>query len=164
VQELYQRAPERDHPLFQGSLFLGIVMDELQDHYRLGDFLIRNLFGIDRESGGFLVGAHLREHQTVQFHLRDAETASDDLRAMLSQYLTEHDPTSAQGALLFSCVGRGSYLYGHPDHDTGLFSEHLGPVPLGGFFCNGEIGQVGAATYLHGYTSSFGIFRPRFPE
>lgn len=164
LQELYERAPERDKGLFQQSLFLGIVMDELQENYRLGDFLIRNLFGIDRESGGFLVGAHLREHQTVQFHLRDAQTASDDLRAMLAQYLTDADPTAAQGALLFSCLGRGSYLYGHADHDTGLFSEHLGPVPLGGFFCNGEIGQVGAATYLHGYTSSFGIFRPRDPE
>lgn len=161
VQELYQRAPERDKQLFQQSLFLGIVMDELQTRHRLGDFLIRNLHGIDRENGGFLIGAMLREHQTVQFHLRDAQTASDDLREMLAQYLSEHDPARAQGALLFSCQGRGSYLYGHEDHDTGLFSEHLGPVPLGGFFCNGEIGPVAGATYLHGYTSSFGIFRPR---
>ncbi len=161
LQELYERAPEKDRALFNRSLFLGIVMDELQDEYRLGDFLIRNLYGIDRDRGGLLVGAPLREHQTVQFHLRDAETAGDDLRSMLSQYLAEHDPARAQGALLFSCVGRGSYLYGRPDHDTGIFSEYLGPVPLGGFFCNGEIGQVGGATYLHGYTSSFGIFRSK---
>ena len=161
LQELYERADPGDRELFQRSLFLGVVMDELQEEHRLGDFLIRNLYGIDRESGGFLVGSALREHQTVQFHLRDAQTASDDLRAMLAQYLTEHNPASAHGALLFSCLGRGSYLYGQPDHDTGLFSEHLGPVPLGGFFCNGEIGPVSGATYLHGYTSSFGIFRPR---
>jgi small ligand-binding sensory domain FIST len=61
---------------------------------------------------------------------------------------------------MFSCVGRGQHLYGEPDHDSRMFRQHLGPVPLGGFFCNGEIGPVRTRTYLHGYTSSFGIFRP----
>jgi small ligand-binding sensory domain FIST len=52
---------------------------------------------------------------------------------------------------------------GRRNFDTGVFREHLGEVPVGGFFCNGEIGPVGGATFLHGYTSSFGLFRPRDP-
>ncbi len=160
LQDLYARANDHDQTLFQGSLFLGIVMDELQGEYRMGDFLIRNLMGAERETGALYIGAMLRENQTVQFHLRDAGAASDDLRNMLSTYLSEHDPAQAEGALLFSCLGRGVGLYGVPDHDTDLFREFVGPLPLGGFFCNGEIGQVGGGTYVHGYTSSFGIFRP----
>jgi len=58
-------------------------------------------------------------------------------------------------------LGRGSHLYGQPDHDTDMFRRHLGEVPLGGFFCNGEIGDVHGRTYLHGYTSSFALFRRR---
>ncbi len=160
LQELYSRANGHDQQLFNGSLFLGLVMDELAGEYKLGDFLIRNLMGVDREHGAVYIGAMLREHQTVQFHLRDAGTASDDLRNMLGMYLAEHEPRHAEGALLFSCLGRGAGLFGAPDHDTDLFREFVGPVPLGGFFCNGEIGQVGGGTYVHGYTSSFGIFRP----
>lgn len=160
LQDLYSRADEHDQRLFQTSLFIGLVMDELQTEYKVGDFLIRNLLGADRASGGLYVGALLRDHQTVQFHLRDASTASDDLRNMLGMYLAEHEPRHAEGALLFSCLGRGAGLFGAPDHDTDLFREFVGPVPLGGFFCNGEIGQVGGGTYVHGYTSSFGIFRP----
>ena len=70
---------------------------------------------------------------------------------------------SPSGALLFSCLGRGEGLYGRPNFDTEIFQEHLGNVPVGGFFCNGEVGPVGGTTFLHGYTSSFGLFRPRKP-
>ena len=65
------------------------------------------------------------------------------------------------GALLFSCLGRGTGLYGTPDHDTTAFGRRLGPVPLGGFFCNGEIGPVHGKTFLHGYTSAFALFHAR---
>ncbi len=62
------------------------------------------------------------------------------------------------GALVFSCLGRGRHLYGEEGHDSRLFTEVVGPVALGGFFCNGEIGPVQGNTYLHGYTSSFALF------
>ena len=55
-------------------------------------------------------------------------------------------------------------LYGSPDHDTDMFREKVGQMPLTGFFCNGEIGPVGGITFLHGYTSSFGVFRTRYPD
>jgi small ligand-binding sensory domain FIST len=65
----------------------------------------------------------------------------------------------AHGALMFSCVGRGAGLYGRPNHDLDTLQAQLGPIPVGGFFCNGEIGPVHGRTFLHGYTSCFGLFR-----
>ncbi len=161
LRELFQQMDERDKELAQHSLFLGVVMDELEDDPQLGDFLIRNILGVDARMGALAVGEMLKEGQIVQFHLRDAETSSQDLDAMLSQYVAEGVRAKGAGALLFQCLGRGEYLYGRPDHDTDMFRDKVGDIPLTGFFCNGEIGQVGGSTYLHGYTSSFGIFRPK---
>ena len=163
LRELFHSLDERDSQLAQHSLFLGVVMDEFNDDPKLGDFLIRNIIGLDARRGALAVGEHLKEGQTVQFHLRDAETSSHDLDAMLTQYTADGVQTSGAGALLFQCLGRGSYLYGRADHDTDMFRDKVGAVPLTGFFCNGEIGQVAGSTYLHGYTSSFGIFRSKTP-
>lgn len=161
LRQLFTDLNERDKQLAQHSLFLGVVMDEFNDEPKLGDFLIRNIIGLDARKGALAVGEYLKEGQIVQFHLRDAETSSQDLNDMLSQYSADGVQTAGTGALLFQCLGRGEYLYGRPDHDTGMFREKVGDIPLAGFFCNGEIGQVGGSTYLHGYTSSFGIFRPK---
>ncbi len=162
LKELFQTMNERDQDLMRHSLFLGVVMDELLDEPRQGDFLIRNVVGMDDRSGSLGIGEMLKEGQMVQFHLRDAETSAQDLNAVLERYAVDNRENQVQGALLFSCLGRGQYLYGRPNHDTDLFREKLGEVPLGGFFCNGEIGPVSGVTFLHGYTSSFGIFRPKY--
>ncbi|MDA1128523.1 MAG: FIST C-terminal domain-containing protein [Chloroflexi bacterium] len=161
LRSMVPELPERDRELLGHSLFLGVVMDELVDHPLQGDFLIRNVMGMDGSSGGLAIGEMLKEGQLVQFHLRDAETSTDDLMAVLSRYAGDNRENEIPGALLFSCLGRGEYLYGKPNHDTDLFREKLGEVPLGGFFCNGEIGPVSGTTFLHGYTSSFGLFRPK---
>ena len=159
LQELYDRATPKDQELFRSSLFLGIEMQSAQSEYHQGDFLVRNLIGGDEEAGALAVAAPLHEGQVVQFHLRDAGTAHEDLE----QHLKRAEPyaASARGALLFSCLGRGMHLFGEPGHDSRLFHNHLGPVPLTGFFGNGEIGPVQQRTFLHGYTSAFGIFRTR---
>ncbi|MEC7640637.1 MAG: FIST C-terminal domain-containing protein, partial [Nitrospinota bacterium] len=157
LEELLENANDRDRQLIRTALFLGIEMDPLGDDPKQGDFLIRNLIGADRESGAISIGAALREGQLVQFHLRDKVMSAEDLNLLLSKY--SETVQGAKGALLFSCLGRGEHLYGKPNHDSKLFMDKLGNVPLGGFFCNGEIGPVGNSTYLHGYTSSFGIFR-----
>ena len=161
LRNMFETLPERDRGLLQNSLFLGVVMDELIDSPVQGDFLIRNVVGMDQATGGLAIGEMLKEGQLVQFHLRDAETSTDDLQAVLTRYADEHRENDIPGALLFSCLGRGQYLYGKPNHDTDLFRDKLGDVPLGGFFCNGEIGPVSGTTFLHGYTSSFGLFRPK---
>jgi len=152
---------ERDRELLGNSLFLGVVMDELIENPVQGDFLIRNVVGMDSNNGGLAIGEMLKEGQLVQFHLRDAETSADDLVAVLDRYADENRENEIPGALLFSCLGRGQYLYGRANHDTDMFRDKLGAVPLGGFFCNGEIGPVSGTTFLHGYTSSFGLFRPK---
>ena len=160
LRELFSSSSEQDQQLMQHSLFLGVVMDDLIDEPRQGDFLIRNIIGLDGRTGTMAVGEMLHEGQRVQFHLRDAITSAEDLSSLLTRYASEERGRPNEGALLFSCLGRGQYLYGRPDHDTDMFRDKVGSIPLGGFFCNGEIGQVSGTTFLHGYTSSFGIFRP----
>lgn len=163
VQALYEvleSMSDREQKLAQHSLMLGVVMDEFKDTFQPGDFLIRNILGLEPNTGALLVGESLRNERTIQFHVRDGNTSSEDLRNLLKLYRDEHSEPVA-GALLFSCLGRGHTLYGIPNHDSDCFKEYLGgTVPLSGFFCSGEIGPVGGTTFLHGYTSSFGLFRP----
>lgn len=157
LRGLYDTLDARDQSLFRHSLFVGLEMDESSVEYRPGEFLVRNLAGLDPDSGAIVVAARVRQWQVVQFLLRDARTAEHDLSELLDRYCAGR--AAPAGALLFSCLGRGMHLFGRPDHDTDLFRDRVGAVPLGGFFCNGEIGPVGGHTFLHGYTSAFGLFR-----
>jgi len=162
VRALFESATSRDRQLIERSLFLGIEMRPDLSHYGRGDFLIRNLMGVDADTGAMAIAAPLREGLVVQFHVRDAQTSAEDLEERLVRYRADRDGLAAPaGALLFSCLGRGAWLYGVPDHDSDAFRRHIGAVPLGGFFCNGEIGPVERRAFLHGYTSAFGLFRPR---
>jgi len=139
------------------ALHLGIVIDELGSHFERGDFLVRNLIGADQQAGAVAIGDVVQEGQTVQFHLRDAKSASDDLHVLLATDRTKHH-SPPLGALLFSCCGRGEGLFGQPHHDSGAVQERLGPIPTAGFFAQGEIGPVGGRNFLHGYTASVVIF------
>jgi small ligand-binding sensory domain FIST len=157
LEKIHESLSPAEKKLVRHSLFVGVVMDESRQAYEQGDFLIRNLMGIDPESGAIAVATPLRDNQVVQFHLRDAETSADDVDEMLAK----SSSTGTAGALLFSCLGRGAMLYGHTNHDSDAFRRNVGDLPIGGFFCNGEIGPVGGRTFVHGYTSSFGLIRPR---
>lgn len=168
LQETVQQLNSADRQLVRTSLFAGMVMNEFKENPEPGDFLIRNILGIDPRTGAIAIGDRLRPGQRLQFHLRDAQTSAEDLRHVLERYrqtyragVEEGSKTDGgpKGALLFSCLGRGSYLYGEPNHDTEVFQRLVGDLPMGGFFCNGEIGPVGGTTFLHGYTSVFALFR-----
>ena len=159
LSELYASVDERDRELMRHSLFLGLEMRAEQIEYDPRELLVRNLVSADEESGALVIGAHLRPMTVAQFVVRDARTAEQDLQRMLERHRRAVAARPPAGALLFSCVGRGAGLFGCADHDTALFEKSLGPAPLGGFFCNGEIGPVGDATFLHGYTSAFALFR-----
>jgi small ligand-binding sensory domain FIST len=163
LQELIPTLSEADRELLSRALSLGVAVDELALEQQHGDFLIRNIIGVDPEAGALVIGERLRDGQTVQFHVRDAGTSAADLDELLGRLAKATRPAPACGALLFSCLGRGEHLYGRADHDTDLFRERVGDLPLGGFFCNGEIGPVAGATRVHGFTSSFGIFSPARP-
>jgi small ligand-binding sensory domain FIST len=160
LRELFETLSPPDKKLFRTALHVGIEMTGERLEYRAGDFLIRNVMGADPDTGAVAIGALPRPYQALQFHLRDARTAAEDLAACLDRYRSESGADRPAGAVLFSCLGRGAQLFGRPNHDSDLFRERIGQVPVGGFFCNGEIGPVGGTTFVHGYTSSFGLFRP----
>lgn len=162
LRGLFAALDERDRRLAGSALFVGILMDDLEEDPAVGDYLIRNLTGIDPQNGAIAVGENLQEGMRLRFHVRDAETSTTDLQAVLTAYTKIlEDPAAISGALLFSCLGRGIGLYHEQDHDTSILRQHLGDVPTAGFFCNGEIGPVAGTTFLHGYTSSLALFRPK---
>jgi len=161
LEALYEMLSPNDKQLAEHSLFIGVVMSADRQRYHRGDFLVRNLIGMDATRGALAVGAVLSENSVVQFHLRDARTSADDLEQWLRRYEGDRTEWRPEGALLFSCLGRGAHLYGYPDHETKVFRRYVGDVSLSGFFCNGEIGPVSGTTFLHGYTSAFGLFRGR---
>ncbi|WP_227873560.1 FIST signal transduction protein [Aphanothece sacrum] len=160
LRDLMSNLSEHDRQLAQHSLFIGVVRDEFTQELQPGDFLIRNFLGVDPRLGAIAIGDRVRPGQRIQFHLRDAQTSAEDLELLLQAYSSGNNSTnSIKGALMFSCLGRGEMLYGVPNFDSQLFRHYFPQIPLGGFFCHGEIGPVGKQTFLHGYTSALAIFR-----
>jgi len=160
LQDLVDDLSPKDRELAKHSLFIGLASNEFKQTLEPGDFLIRTLIGVDPQIGAIAIGDKVRTGQRIQFHVRDAEASAEDLEVLLQQYCNQIGKAQAIGALIFSCLGRGEQLYKQPNFDSGLFKRYLGSVPLGGFFCNGEIGPVGGNTFLHGFTTVFGIFYP----
>jgi small ligand-binding sensory domain FIST len=146
-----------EQALASQGLLIGIVIDENRPEYDRGDFLVRGLLAVDEKDRTVTVGERVRVGQTVRLHARDALSADEDLRAVLGQ--TARDlPGPAAGALLFTCNGRGSHMFGVPGHDAGALEHEIGPAPAAGFFCAGEIGPVGRRSFVHGFSTSVALF------
>jgi small ligand-binding sensory domain FIST len=158
LRELATDLPDRERELLARGAHVGIVIDEYRAEPGQGDFLIRGIIGADPESGALAVGEEVEVGQTVQFHVRDARSADEDLRRRLERESTALGDRRAAGALLFTCNGRGSRMFGAPDHDAGLIAEVLGDIPVAGFFCGGELGPVGGQNFLHTFTASIAVF------
>jgi small ligand-binding sensory domain FIST len=158
LRELAAALPATDRELLAQGVQLGMVIDEYQPEPGQGDFLIRGIAGVDPESGAMAVGDEVVVGQTVQFHVRDAGSADEDLRRTLEREAAALGARRAAGALLFTCNGRGSRLFAEPDHDAGLLAEVLGKIPVAGFFCAGELGPVGGQNFLHAFTASIALF------
>jgi small ligand-binding sensory domain FIST len=157
LQEVWQNLSPRDQRLFERGLHVGRVINEYQDRFQRGDFLVRNVLGLDRDSGALAITDRVRVGQTIQFHVRDADTADEDLHELLQLHACSHHKKPA-GALLFTCNGRGSRLFKQPDHDARTIRQELGDVPLAGFFAAGELGPVGGQNFIHGFTASVVLF------
>jgi small ligand-binding sensory domain FIST len=157
LQQLWQELSPRDQQLFQQGLHIGRVINEYQGQFQRGDFLVRNVLGLDRESGALAITDQVRVGQTVQFHVRDAETADEDLHALLQTDRKGHAERPA-GALLFTCNGRGTHLFAEPHHDARTIRAEVGAVPLAGFFAAGELGPVGGQNFIHGFTAGVVLF------
>ncbi len=140
----------------RGNLFAGLAASEYVSDLKRGDFLVRNLLGADPQTGAIAIGARARTGQTLQYQLRDKMTAHADLVELAK--ICELEGCRPFASLVFSCNGRGERFFGIPNHDAATLAEVFGPVPSAGFFCNGEIGPIGRASYLHGYTASVALF------
>jgi small ligand-binding sensory domain FIST len=157
LQQLWRELRPEDQELFQHGLHVGRVINEYQGEFQRGDFLVRNVLGLDQDSGALAITDRVRVGQTVQFHVRDAETADEDLHALLQMDLHAHEQRPA-GALLFTCNGRGSRLFTEPHHDARAIQQEVGPLPVAGFFAQGELGPVGGQNFIHGFTASVALF------
>ena len=142
---------KEERALAAAELHLGRVIDEQQVNFARGDFLIRAVLGAEQQTGAVAVGDAVAVGSTVQFQVRDAESAHEDLVELMSGQ-------AAHGALLFTCNGRGKHLFSEPSHDATVVSELLDSVPISGMFCAGEIGPVGNRSFVHGYTASVALF------
>jgi len=160
LRDLFRSMSPEDQARMNRGLHVGVVIDEYAPEFGPGDFLIRNVLGADQGTGAIAVGEDIRIGQTVQFHIRDASAADEDLRGRLGvlELSRSGDPGRPAGALLFTCNGRGRHLFGGPDHDVAAVQSGLGPLPVAGMFCAGEIGPVGGRAFLHGFTASMALF------
>ncbi len=184
LQGMIEELDEPSRELLKKGVFLGRVVNEYKDRFGRGDFLVRNVIGGEEKTGSIAVADLLRVGQTVQFHLRDAATADEDLGLLLDGQKLYGPPA---GAMLFTCNGRGKRLFGEPNHDAAAVSRafalpepgeqlakagrkvahapaagepgSLPLVPLAGFFAAGEIGPVGDGVFLHGQTAALALFR-----
>jgi len=159
--ETFQNLPPAEQEKTRGNVFVGLVANEYRDDFQRGDFLIRGLLDFDPRSNVLAVGAWPRPGQTLQFQRRDAAAATEDLNALLARTRRQLAGRKIYGGCLCTCNGRGSHLFDAPNHDADLIQNRLGPFGLAGFFCNGEIGPIGAQNYLHGYTASLALFVDR---
>jgi len=158
----------RERERLQKRPFVGLALDARKQSYERGDFLVRGIVGADNEKGALAIGDDtLRVGQTVQFLVRDASSAGEDLEHLVQQRAGAPgdgpgERPGERGALVFSCNGRGTRMFARPDHDIGCVQRGLGgAVPAAGFFALGEIGPVGGRNFLHGFTASVALFRRR---
>lgn len=163
--ETLKRLPESERAQLQRQPFLGLAVDARKSSFERGDFLVRGIVGLDTHQSAVLVSDDtVRRGMTVQFLVRDAGSADEDLVQLLRERggrVSEDDPGSV-GALVFSCNGRGSRMFGMPDHDIACVQNAFrGQMPAAGFFAMGEIGPVGGRNFLHGFTASVALFRER---
>lgn len=162
LQAVFDELPNREKQLINRNrgISVGRVVSEYRDEFRPGDFLIRNVVGGDQETGSIVIGDFVRPGQTIQFHVRDPETAGHDLRQSIRQSigLSRGGKPKIAGGLLFTCNGRGKQMFEVDHHDIGIVREILGDIPVSGFFAAGELGPVGGENFLHGFTASMLLF------
>jgi small ligand-binding sensory domain FIST len=107
---------------------------------------------------GIVVTEKLEPGTRIQFHVRDAETASADLQVKCKRVQTNVGVPFA--SLLFSCKERGKRMFGIPNHDANTFDQYFPNAPLGGFFAAGEFGPVGISSHVHGFTATAALLFP----
>jgi small ligand-binding sensory domain FIST len=154
LEEIVAGLAEGDQELAAKGLLIGVAMNEYADEHEQGDFLVRGVVGADTDTGAIAIGDVVEVGRTVRFQVRDACAAGDDLAELLARF----DVGPVEGALLFSCNGRGRAMFPNSDHDVRVVRSTLGAGGVGGFFAAGEIGPVGGRNHVHGFTASILAF------
>jgi len=157
LQSIVDSMPHEEQQLLRNGLYIGRAIDEYREGWSRGDFLVRNVLGMEQATGGIGITDLVRVGQTVQFHVRDAATAEEDLRLLLEEQKKQAAPA---GGLLFNCNGRGTRMFSQPCHDIAATRKIFPEMPIAGFFAAGELGPVGKQNFIHGHTASFALFRP----
>jgi small ligand-binding sensory domain FIST len=158
LREAIDTLPGAQERIQRVGVFAGLAMDPAKSPLERGDFLVRNVVGIDTSSGAIALAEPVRVGQTIQFQIRDAETARADLTATLDALATRLDGRRPRFGCYFNCAGRGRGLFGTPDHDVRLIRARFGRFPLVGVFGNGEFGPIGTRNFLHTYTGVLALF------
>ncbi|WP_242900937.1 FIST signal transduction protein [Actinomadura terrae] len=160
LEQIVALLPEEEQEMAGQGLLIGVAMNEYADEHEHGDFLVRGVVGADAGSGAIAIGDVVEVGRTVRFQVRDAGAAEEDLAALLDRF----DLGPVEGALLFSCNGRGQAMFPDSDHDAKVLDRAFGPAGIGGFFAAGEIGPVSGRNHVHGFTASILAFgRPGEP-
>ena len=140
-------ASPQDRSGMARALQVGLVTDERKDTFESDDFLIRPVLGADHERRAVAVGAPVEIGTTVQFHVRDADSAHDELQRLLVD-------AAGAAALVFTATGRGTALFGEPHHDAHAVATALDSHAVAGMFSAGEIGPVGTRHVVHDMTTT----------
>src|SRR5438093_219662 len=158
LTEAIRANPDIEARIRRAGVFAGLAMDPAKSPLERGDFLVRNLVGIDQATGAVAVAERVRVGQTIQFQIRDAEASREDLTATLEALARRLGGRRPAFGCYFDCAGRGQGLFGVADHDVALIRKHLGEFPLVGFFGNGEFAPVGRRNFFHNYTGALVVF------
>ena len=161
LRDTLEGMSQQEQQKASGNVFIGLVLDEYKASFSAGDFLVRNLAAIDPKTGAVAIATPLRIGQNLQFQIRDASTASSDFELHLKLKAAELADRTIYGSCLCDCIGRGTSLYGVPDHDVSMIHEIYPDLPIIGLFCNGEFATSQNRTLLHGYAASLGLFVER---
>jgi small ligand-binding sensory domain FIST len=133
-------------------IFAGLPVDAERQHIAQGEYVIRNIVGVDSEQGIVAIGDEIRQGQKLVFTLRDGSRARDDLKVTLATQAQAWQEQAPQFGLYFNCSGRGRGLYGFSDLDTSYIKQQLGEIPIIGFFTGCEIAPIQQQTSLHMYS------------
>jgi small ligand-binding sensory domain FIST len=133
-------------------VFVGLPSDPSRNSVGPGEYLVRNIVGLDPQKGIVAVAEEVHEGERMIFTLRDSQRAREDLGQMLERQSKNLGGKIPQFGLYFNCCARGTSLYGIPGIDTAYIRNALGDFPLVGFFGNFELGPVGGTNRLHAYT------------
>lgn len=157
LRELFQRLPSHERDMAIDALLIGRAITEYCDTFSHGDFLIRNVQGVDTDVDGIVVTDRFQVGQTIRFHVRDAQGADADLTNLLSR--VNKGGIENKAGLLFSCNGRGHRMFSQPNHDALAIDKTFPGLPLAGIFAAGEFAPLANRNLTHGFTAVAAFLR-----